>query len=338
MGGSSSQPQPSQPPRSPINAFSLEELYTPDFLENTAYWQEPNPYEATGEQVATSPTKKKKATRNRQNRLTQTDDAPRQIARTTEEEIALAKGWKAVSENSDRGNARKKDGFWVEVMEYMESKTKMEGRRTYDMVLEKWKSMRPAVVRFCGVYNNVMRMAQESGAGDEDYVQKAMIHYQAETRLPFKFRHCWDVLKDSPKFADIAFPNLSQRSQGSNKRHMSSGSSSFNPEFGDASINLNNTIAGDDEVVADDDEVQEIRRPLVVNKMTAVEVEQREKFIELKRREVECREREIVATEYRAQQEDMKLYLHPYDHLTGEKRLAWEEIRAKIKAKYNLQF
>ncbi|GKC60334.1 hypothetical protein Tco_1087932 [Tanacetum coccineum] len=168
MGGSS---QPSQPPMSPINAFSLEDLYTPDLSQNTAYWQEPNPYEATGEQVATSSTKKKKATRNRQKRLTQTDDAPRQIAWTTEEEVALAKGWK-----------------------------------------------------------------------------------------------------------------------------------------------------------------------LVVTEMTATEVEQREKFIELKRREVECCEREIAATEYRAQQEDMQLYLQEYDHLTGEQRFAWEEIRANIKAKYNLQF
>ncbi|GKA26963.1 glutathione S-transferase T3-like protein [Tanacetum coccineum] len=330
MGGSSSQPQPSQPPRSPINAFSLEELYTPDFSENIAYWQEPNPYKATGEQVATSPTKKKKATRNRQNRLTQTDDAPRQIAWTTKEEIALAKGWKAVSENSERGNARKKDGFWVEVMEYMESKTKMEGCRTYDMVLGKWKSVRSAVVRFCGVYNNVMRMAQESGAGDEDYVQKAMIHYQAETRLPFKFRHCWDVLKDSPKFADITFPNLSQGSQGSNKRHKSSGSSSFNTESGDASINLNNTVAGDDEVVVDDDdEVQEFRRPVGRDKARAAGKNKGSKA---------SASSTMNDDALLAQQEDMKLYLQPYNYLTEEKRLAWEEIRAKIKAKYNLQF
>ncbi|GJY92847.1 hypothetical protein Tco_0508629 [Tanacetum coccineum] len=240
-----------------INVFSLEELYTPDFLDNTGYLQEPNPYEAMGEQIATSPTKKKKATHNRKKSSIQTDNAPRQTAWTTEEEIALAK----------------------------EIKTKLEGRRTYDMVVGKWKTVRPAVVRFCGVYSNVMRMARESGAGDEDYVQKAMIHYQAETELPFKFRHYWDS--------------------------------------GDASINLNNTVAGDDEVV---------------NEMTAAEVEQREAFIELKKREVECRKQEIAATEYRAQQEDMKLYLQPYDHLTGDQRLAWDEIRAKIKAKYNLQF
>ncbi|GJR58539.1 glutathione S-transferase T3-like protein [Tanacetum coccineum] len=312
MGGWSSQPQPSQPPRSLINAFSLEELYTPDFSENTAYWQEPNPYEATGEQVATSPTKKKKATRNRQKRLTQTDDAPRQIAWTTKEEIALAKGWKVVSENSERGNARKKDGFWVEVMEEQ---------------------------------NKNGRSSDESGTGDEDYVQKAMIHYQAETGLPFKFRHCWDVLKDSPKFADISFPNLSQGSQGSNKRHKSYGSSSFNTESRDASINLNNTVAARaaaknkwSKASASSTMNDDALARLVVNEMTAAEVEQREKFIKLKRREVECREREIATTEYRAQQEDMKLYLQPYNHLTGEQRLAWEEIRAKIKAKYNLQF
>ncbi|GJX75526.1 hypothetical protein Tco_0314121 [Tanacetum coccineum] len=179
MGGSS---QPSQPPMSPINAFSLEDLYTPDLSQNTAYWQEPNPYEATGEQVATSSTKKKKATRNRQKRLTQTDDAPRQIAWTTEEEVALAK------EQNKKAKAAAK-----------------------------------------------------------------------------------------------------------NKGSKASASSTMN-----------------------DDALTK----LVVTEMTATEVEQRKKFIELKRREVECRERKIAATEYRAQQEDMKLYLQQYDHLTGEQRFA----------------
>ncbi|GKA58917.1 glutathione S-transferase T3-like protein [Tanacetum coccineum] len=250
MGGSSSQPR-TDPPLSPINAFSLGDLYTPQlsdsFQKNTSYWQEPNPDDCPVEQVATSPTKKKKATHNRQKRVTQTEPAPRQTAWTTEEEIALAKGWRSVSENSERGNARKKDGFWVEVLEYVESKTKQEGRQTYDMVVGKWKVVRPAVVQFCGIYSNVMHMAQESGAGDEDYIQKAMIHYQAECGLPFKFRHCWEVLKDSPKFQEIAFPNFNQGSQGSSKRHKSSGSSSFNAESGDASINLNNTVNDEDD-------------------------------------------------------------------------------------------
>ncbi|GJY75140.1 hypothetical protein Tco_0480256 [Tanacetum coccineum] len=108
MGGSSSQPRTDQV-LSPINVFLLEDLYTPDFSDpsqdNTGYWQPPNPYEASDEQVATSPTKKKKATRNRQKRMVQSDDAPRQTPWTMHEEITLCKGLLAVSENSKQGNS-----------------------------------------------------------------------------------------------------------------------------------------------------------------------------------------------------------------------------------------
>ncbi|GJY49211.1 hypothetical protein Tco_0439167 [Tanacetum coccineum] len=267
MGGSSSQPR-TEPAMSPINAFSVKE---------------PNPHESQVEQVTTSPTKKKKKkpTRNRQKRHIQIHDAPRQIAWTTEEEIVLCKGWVAISKNSEHDNARKKDGFWCEVLGYIESKTKTHDRRTY-----------------------------ENGAGDEDYVQRAMIHYQTETGLPFKFRHCWDVSKNSLKLQEIAFPNFNTGSEGGNSR--------------EASINLNTNVGDNDE-----DDVQEIRRPggkdkaraarnnkwskasgsssvnedalarSMVTEMTAQEKEQREKFLELKMREVECREREIATQEYR---------------------------------------
>nr|GEX02319.1 hypothetical protein [Tanacetum cinerariifolium] len=191
MGGSSSQPR-TNPPRSPINAFSIEELYTTEFSEslqeNTGYWQQPNPYEAMDKH----------------------------------EEIALAKGWRAVSENSQHGNARKKNVFWCEVLAYIESKTKMEGLQTYDMV--------------------------ESVAGDEYYVQKKMIHYQAETRLSIKFHHCWDALKDSPKFKEIAFPNFNQgekaRSTAKNKGSTTSRSSTMKDDALDRLV-VNEMIAAE---------------------------------------------------------------------------------------------
>nr|GEV48011.1 hypothetical protein [Tanacetum cinerariifolium] len=134
-------------------------------------------------------------------------------------------------------------------------------------------------------------------------------------------------------------------------------------ESRDASINLNTNVADKDE-----DEVQKIRRPggrdkaraagknkgskmsgsptmnddalyrLMVTEMTTHEKEQRETFLEIKRREVECHEREVAAKEYRQEQEDIRLYLHPYDHLTVGQRMAMDEARAKIKAKYNLQY
>nr|GEW08363.1 transposon Ty3-G Gag-Pol polyprotein [Tanacetum cinerariifolium] len=305
MGVSSSQPQSSQP-RSPINAFSIEELYTLEYSkslqENTGYLQQPGPYEATTQTSRTK--KKKKATRNRQMRQ------PMMYPDRLRGQLKKKLRWLKVKNlflKTASGNPRKKDGFWVEVMEYIESNTNMEDRRTYDMVVGKWKMVRPAVVRFCVVYSKVMRMAQKSGVIDEDYVQKAMVQYQAETGLHFKFRHCWDVLKDILKFQDIAFPNLNQGSQGSSKRHKSSGG---RDKAIAAAKNKGSKVLGS--LTINDDALAR----LVVNEMTTVEVEQREAFINLKRREVECREREIAATEYRAQQEDMKLYLKPYDHFT----------------------
>nr|GFA27783.1 hypothetical protein [Tanacetum cinerariifolium] len=152
-------------------------------------------------------------------------------------------------------------------------------------------------------------------------------------------------------------PNHHRHRSGGSKRHKSSGSSSFNTESGEASINLNTNVGDNDE-----DEVQEIRRPdgrdkaraagrknkgskptgsstlnedemarLMVTEITALEKEERLAFLEIKRREVECREREI-------EQQDMRFYLQPYDHLTGDQRNTMDEIRAKIKAKYNLQY
>ncbi|GKB68449.1 hypothetical protein Tco_0929861 [Tanacetum coccineum] len=188
--------------------------------------QQPSDDSIRVKQVATSPTKKKKATRNRQKLVTQTEPAPRQTAWTTKEEIVLAKGWRSISENSERES----------------------GDASINL-------------------NNT--------DNDEDDVQ--------EIRRP------------------------EGRDKAKNKGSKASGSSTMN-----------------DDALA----------RLMVTEIAAAEVAQREKFMELKRREVECREREIAAAEYRAQQEDMKLYLQPYEHLTGDQRLAMDAIRAQIKAKY----
>ncbi|GKC40567.1 hypothetical protein Tco_1052951 [Tanacetum coccineum] len=227
------------------------------------------------------------------------------------EEIALCKAWVYVSENSRLGNTRKDAGFWTEVLQYMESKTRMYGRRTYDMVNEKWKMVRPIVVRFCEVYNNVMRKLKESGAGDGDYFNMALLNYEAETGVLFQLRHCWEVFK----------------------------------ECVEVSINLNVDV-GDD----DGNKVKKIRRPIGRDKAKVSEMathneraigmqkEERLAFLEIKMKEVECRERKLTNQEYRQRQKDIRFYLQSYDHLIGDARTAIEALRAEIKAKYNLPY
>ncbi|GJV71775.1 hypothetical protein Tco_1491770 [Tanacetum coccineum] len=133
-----------------------------------------------------------------------------------------------------------------------------------------------------------MRRLQESGASDEDYYARALVDYEAETETT-----------------------------GGSKRYKSSRSGSFNKEFGEASINSNANV-GDEE----EDKVQEIRGPmgrdkakdiaknkgsrasgsssmndealarLMVTQIANQEKEERVVFLEIKRREVECHERD----------------------------------------------
>ncbi|GKB91306.1 hypothetical protein Tco_0963578, partial [Tanacetum coccineum] len=131
---------------------------------------------------------------------------------------------------------------------------------------------------------------------------------------------------------------------------------------GDVSFNLNTNVRDDE------DEEQEIRETMgrdkaraagknkgtkvsgsstmnddalarfMETKMTAQEKEERLAIIEIKKREVKCRKREVAAQEYRACQEDIRFYLQPYDHLTGDQRMAMDEAKVAIKEKYNLQY
>ncbi|GKD38780.1 hypothetical protein Tco_1258987 [Tanacetum coccineum] len=83
----------------------------------------------------------------------------------------------------------------------------------------------------------------------------------------------------------LAVSENSKDESEDSKRHKSSGSSSFNIESGKASINMITNVGDNDE-----DEVQEIRRPEGRDKARAPEKEEHLAFLEIKRREVECRE------------------------------------------------
>ncbi|GKG07300.1 hypothetical protein Tco_0330269, partial [Tanacetum coccineum] len=66
--------------------------------------------------------------------------------------------------------------------------------------------------------------------------------------------------------------------------------------------------------------------------------EEHKAFLKIKRRDVECRERELAIQDYRQRQEDMRFYMQPYDHLSGVVLNHMEALTAEIKAKYNLPY
>nr|GEX10897.1 hypothetical protein [Tanacetum cinerariifolium] len=172
------------------------------------------------------------------------------------------------SEDSVKGNMRKDRGFWIDILKHMHETCPITHRRTYDMVNEKWKTVRPKVCIFCGVYANAIQ-TYTSGASDSDYLQRALTDYQAEYVVPFTLLHCWEALKDNEKLRSGEIPKFMQeRQDGMNKRYKSSGSSSFNTkDSGEGSINLNTTVGTEDE--NEMEEVQEVRRPKPMSRYQA---------------------------------------------------------------------
>ncbi|GKB89787.1 hypothetical protein Tco_0962059, partial [Tanacetum coccineum] len=64
----------------------------------------------------------------------------------------------------------------------------------------------------------------------------------------------------------------------------------------------------------------------------AMKKDERAAYFEIKKREVELREREFELQAYRQRQEDMRFYMQPYDHLTRVQLAHMEAMRSEIKA------
>ncbi|GKE45759.1 hypothetical protein Tco_1473043 [Tanacetum coccineum] len=70
----------------------------------------------------------------------------------------------------------------------------------------------------------------------------------------------------------------------------------------------------------------------------AMKKEEHATFLEIKMREVECRERENAMQEYIQHQEDIRFYMQPSDHLIRDALRHMKALRPDIKAKWNFPF
>ncbi|GKA34441.1 gamma-glutamyltranspeptidase 1 [Tanacetum coccineum] len=201
------------------------------------------------------------------------------------------------------------------------------GTRTYPVALH--GPMRKKLRCVNDGFTYLKIVPKDSGAGDEDYFNKALLDYEVKFGVPFTLRHSWEILKKSPKWWEQVVPKYSNPNVA--KKSKTSGSSSFNTESGDASFNLN--VDAEDE---DENEVKEIPRTMGKDKargskkkgvgasgssvnindeafamlmvselatqtqsIVAMKKEERDVYMEIKRREVDLRERELEMQAYR---------------------------------------
>nr|GEZ01200.1 hypothetical protein [Tanacetum cinerariifolium] len=119
------------------------------------------------------------------------------------------------------------------------------------------KTVCPIVARFYEVHDNALRKARESVAGDEDYIHKSLLDYEAEFGQQLHFVILWrfKTQSESPKWWEQEVPKFLK--PNASKISKTSRSSSFNTESENASFNLNVDAEDDDE-----NEMHEVPRPI----------------------------------------------------------------------------
>nr|GEV67671.1 ribonuclease 3-like protein 3 [Tanacetum cinerariifolium] len=137
------------------------------------------------------------------------------------------------------------------------------------------------------------------------------------------------VIRKILKWMDTEVLNFLANHQAS-KRYKTSGSSSFNTESEDASINLNkkgSRSSGSSSSMNDEALARLMVSEMAMHNERAIEMKKEEclAFLEIKRREVECRERELAMQEYQQHQKDIMFYMQPCDHLTGIHAYRWKK-------------
>ncbi|KAJ9547790.1 hypothetical protein OSB04_020333 [Centaurea solstitialis] len=120
-----------------------------------------------------------------------------------DEEIALARAWVTISEDSTIGNYRNKDNFWGAIKADFDKRMHYDFNvRSGDAIPTKAKMLLSTVAKFACIYNNPSNY-RRSGETDIDILNRAKDRFHSEYHKAFTHEHAWRQVKDCPKFDEV---------------------------------------------------------------------------------------------------------------------------------------
>ncbi|XP_022031997.1 uncharacterized protein LOC110933061 [Helianthus annuus] len=283
-------------------------------------------------------------------------DAPRRkgsyLVWTKDEEYALARAWLNVSEDSEQ-TIKLLQHFGSKFVSFFFNAMGKGEYRDNDSISSKWTDLNHKCHQFQEVYQRTKDNWPSRG-GDVDILTRAMEEYD-KTRVVFTYYRCWELLKNSPKWANV--PTMTSSSRRKAKR--SKTSSSVDPETptSDArTVDLN-------VILDDDEEDEELSRPpgrREEKKPGKKPVESSSNNLELKgdfeemnqrlqdirdlghKRWETMQERLIENKKFnemqaaRQTEKDIDFLSKPIDHLQGDALIVAQMHRQKLREKYGL--
>ncbi|CAN6207947.1 unnamed protein product [Urochloa humidicola] len=96
---------------------------------------------------------------------------------------------------------KKKERWWERIVDRYNSKRGEHPMRSLRSVQSRWEVIKNEVGRFAGYYADAFR-ENPSGMSDADKTTLAASNFAAICKHNFAFMHCWNLMKDEPKWQD----------------------------------------------------------------------------------------------------------------------------------------
>ncbi|KAL6546829.1 hypothetical protein OROMI_022550 [Orobanche minor] len=191
------------------------------------------------DQTESSKRTKKKGKKAKKSQTSEAAQPPVLRRWTTEEDIALTKAYLYISLDADVGTSQKKGSLWNRVLQvWRDNMVVYDATRNSNSLGCHWGTISSAVTKFHGFWEQLERNPQ-SGSTPEDMKKQAHRMYKEVGDQPFRYEHCWEIMKNNPKWCTQQLT----KSGISKKQKLADGSFVDNSlPHGDNAINLDTEI------------------------------------------------------------------------------------------------
>nr|XP_023886012.1 uncharacterized protein LOC111998143 [Quercus suber] len=116
-----------------------------------------------------------------------------------QEDNLLVSTFLNVNQDVVQSTNQKQGTYWKRISDYYHKWKTFESMRTQTSLSNRWSTIQQCTNKFCGYLSQIDSMNQ-SGMTEEDKLNKARQQYQTFQGSTFSYEHCWNLLKDSPKW------------------------------------------------------------------------------------------------------------------------------------------
>ncbi|TVU34056.1 hypothetical protein EJB05_15881, partial [Eragrostis curvula] len=118
-----------------------------------------------------------------------------------EEDVNLVKSCLEIQGDQITNTSQKKEKMWLRILERYNLRRGAYPERSSRSLQSRWDTIKAEVAKFASYYADVLR-ENRSGLSDADKTTQAAVTFAAILKHQFSYLHCWELMKDEPRWQD----------------------------------------------------------------------------------------------------------------------------------------